>query len=174
MTDWIERTLRFGGRLGLLLLAAAGPLGAADLHGPARTTPFPDGHFVLERGEVVAFVGGADVAAAQQTGHLEALLAVQFRGLDTRFRNFGWEGDTVFAQPRDVGFPPLAEHLRRAHATVIVLQFGRAEALAGRDALPRFRTAYEKLLDEFAKLTPRTIARAVSRASIESSRVTRG
>ena len=90
----------------------------------------------MHAGDVVAFLGGADVATAQHAGYLEALLAAKFRGLDVRFRNFGWEGDTVFAQPRDVGFPPLQAHLQRARTSVIVLQFGRAEAINGRAALP--------------------------------------
>src|SRR5436190_16397487 len=79
----------------------------------------------LQTNDVVAFVGGSDVAAAQFTGHLETLLTVKFPG--TRFRNFGWEGDTVFAQRRDVGFPPILEHLKRAGVTVVYLEFGRAE-----------------------------------------------
>ncbi|MBI3415541.1 MAG: SGNH/GDSL hydrolase family protein [Verrucomicrobia bacterium] len=137
---------------GLLIWCA--PANTAD---STALAPFRNSRFTLERGDVVAFVGGADVAAAQHTGHLEALLAVKSRGLGARFRNFGWEGDTVFAQPRDVGFPSLAEHLRRAGTTVIVLQFGRAEALDGREVLPRFRTAYQKLLDEFTKLTPQLV-----------------
>src|SRR5215218_3015925 len=78
----------------------------------------------LRTNDVVAFVGGSDIAAAQFTGHLETLLAVKFPG--TRFRNFGWEGDTVFAQRRDVGFPPLGEHLKRAGVTIAFLEFGRA------------------------------------------------
>ena len=49
----------------------------------------------LGTNDVVAFVGGTDVATARLTGHLEALLAVKFPG--ARFRNLGWEGDTVFA-----------------------------------------------------------------------------
>jgi hypothetical protein len=123
----------------------------------ARREPFPNGHFILERGDVVAFLGGGDVAAAQHAGHLEALLALKYRGLGVRFRNFGWEGDTVFAQPRDIGFPPLKAHLQRAGASVIVLQFGRAEALSGRDRLAGFVAAYEKLLDECAGQTPRLV-----------------
>ncbi|MBI3851602.1 MAG: hypothetical protein HY298_15190 [Verrucomicrobia bacterium] len=111
----------------------------------------------LERGDVVAFLGGTDVAAAQHTGHLETLLAAQYRGLGVRFRNFGWEGDTIFAQPRDVGFPSLQSHLQRACASVIVLEYGRAEALGGRDALPSFTAAYGKLLDECAHQTPRLV-----------------
>ena len=110
---------------------------------------------LLRSNDVAAFVGGSDVAAAQFTGHFEALLAVKFPG--ARFRNFGWEGDTVFAQPRDIGFPPLAEHLKRAGATVLFLEFGRAEALSGRKSVAEFSAAYEKLLDEFEKETPRLV-----------------
>lgn len=123
----------------------------------APREPFPGGRFTLEHGDVVALLGGADVAAAQHTGHLEALLATKYRGLSVRFRNFGWEGDTVLAQPRDVGFPPLKAHLQRANASVIVLQYGRAEALDGRDALSGFIAAYQKLIDECARQTPRLL-----------------
>jgi hypothetical protein len=99
--------------------------------------------------DVVAFVGGADVATAQHTGHLESLLAVQHHGLNVRYRNFGWEADTIFDQPRDVGFPSLLDNLQNAAATVIVLQFGRGEALSGKRSLTEFREAYTKLLDQF-------------------------
>ena len=109
----------------------------------------------LRTNDVVAFVGGSDVAAAQFTGHLEALLAVKFPG--ARFRNFGWEGDTVFARPREIGFPPLAEHLKRAGATVVVFQFGRTEALGNKHSVQSFTAAYEKLLDECAQQTPRLV-----------------
>jgi hypothetical protein len=106
---------------------------------------------------VVAFVGGADVAAALESGHLETLLTAKFRGLGVRFRNFGWEGDTVHAQPRDVGFPPLRSHLQHAGATVIVFQFGRSESLSGRTGLSGFVRDYDNLLNEFARLTSRLV-----------------
>ena len=109
----------------------------------------------LRTNDVVAFVGGSDVAAAQFTGHLEALLAVKFPG--ARFRNFGWEGDTVFTQPRDVGFPPLGEHLKRAGVTVLFLEFGRAEAVSDKRSARDFLAAYEKLVTECAKQTTRII-----------------
>ncbi len=127
----------------LCALCCAAPLAAA----PAALT--------LGSNDVVAFVGGSDVAAAQFTGHLEALLAVKFPG--ARFCNFGWEGDTVFARPREIGFPPLAEHLKRAGATVVVLQFGRTEVLGSKHSVQSFIAAYEKLLDECAKQTPRLV-----------------
>ena len=147
------------------LLAPMVSVSGADLSGSlkegprsAKTNaaqPFPAARFILEPGDVVAFVGGADVEAAQHGGHLEALLAVVNHGLNVRFRNFGWEGDTVHSQPRDVGFPRLQEQFRRAGVSVIALQFGRTEALGGRGGLAGFISDYQKLLDECARQTPR-------------------
>ena len=145
----------------LVSVSGADPSGSLKARpGSANTNaawrqPFPDARFIFEPGDVLAFVGGADVEAAQHTGHLEALLTAGSRGLDMRFRNFGWEGDTVHSQPRDVSFPPLKEHLRRAGASVIALQFGRSEAMNGRIGLAGFVSDYQKLLDECARQTPR-------------------
>lgn len=107
----------------------------------------------LKPDDIVGFVGGADVAAAQHTGHLESLLTLAHPGV--RFRNFGWEGDTVFAQPRDFNFPPLADHIRKAGATIIFVQFGRMEIFA--ENAGQFRPSYEKLLDTLAQITPRLV-----------------
>ena len=109
--------------------------------------------FPLLRDDVVAFIGGADVASAQHTAHLEALLTSKFPG--AKFRNFGWEGDTVFEQRRDFKFPSLKEHLTQAGATVIVIQFGRMESMNG--DLPKFEEAYAKLINEFSQITPRLV-----------------
>src|SRR5262245_50585120 len=114
----------------------------------AAERPFP-----LSSNDVVAFVGGADISAAQQSGHLESLLACAYPS--AHFRNFGWEGDTVFAQPRDFGSPPLTEPPRQARATVIVLQFGRTEALGSESS--DFRSGYKSLLEEFRSITPRLV-----------------
>ena len=104
--------------------------------------------FSFRTNDVIAFLGGTDVVTAQQYGHLETLLTIHCRALDLRFRNFGWEGDTVFAQPRDIGFPALEEHLRRAGATAIVFEFGRAEALEDHP-VDEFKAAYSKFIARF-------------------------
>jgi hypothetical protein len=109
----------------------------------------------IRTNDVIAFVGGADVVAASFPAHLESLLAVRFPG--ARFRNFGWEGDTVFSQPREVGFPSLPEQLRRAQVTVVCLQFGRTEALTGKATVPEFYAAYEKLVSTCAPQTARIV-----------------
>src|ERR1700741_338243 len=73
-----------------LIPATSLPTRADERAGTSPGKPFPEGRFALERGDVVAFVGGSDVAAAQHTGHLETLLTAKYRGLDVHFRNFGW------------------------------------------------------------------------------------
>ncbi len=140
---------------GLFLTSPLAPVRGADGAPTGVPRGFLDRRFQLERDDVVAFVGGTDVAAALHGGHLESLLAARYRGLNIRFRNFGWEGDTVFAQPRDIGFPPLAAHLEKSEALVILFQFGRAEAMEGTPVLPRFIAAYEKLIEDCSKRTRR-------------------
>lgn len=80
---------------------------------------------------------------------------VQFPAV--HFRNLGWEGDTVYSRPRDFGFPALDQVLRRAGATVIVIQFGRSEALEGTNRLSQFVAAYDKLVNICTTATSRVV-----------------
>lgn len=110
----------------------------------------PHGRLGFRADDVVAFVGGETVVRQGESGHLESLLAAANPGKKLRFRNLGWEGDTVFEQPRDLNFPGIAEHLKRVRATVVVAEFGRAESLGGPQKLDAFVAAYEKLCDVLA------------------------
>ncbi len=104
---------------------------------------------------MVAFLGGENVVIESETCHLESLLtAVAGRGV--RFRNMGWEGDTVYAQPREVKYPKISQQLDRFGATVVFVQFGSMEALS-KPVLPEFVAAYEKFLDQLAQQTPRIV-----------------
>lgn len=109
--------------------------------------------FPLRSDDVVAFIGSADMSAAQHTGHLESLLAAKFPG--ARFRNLAREGDTVFRQPRDFNFPSLPDQLKTVGATVIIAQFGKMESLEGTNKLGEFESAYGKLIDQLSQITPR-------------------
>ena len=111
----------------------------------------------LHTNDVVAFLGGANVVAAQESGHLETLLTLSTPGKGIKFRNLGWEGDTVYVQPRDFKFPALTNQLERVQATVLFLSFGQTEALQGLDKLSGFTAAYEKLLDTLLQQTPRIV-----------------
>lgn len=82
----------------------------------------------------------------QQHGYIEALLARETAAKNLRFRNLGWEGDTVFEQRRDLNFPSWEQTLSKIGATVVIAQFGQAESLAGREAIPQFRQAAVNLL----------------------------
>lgn len=105
---------------------------------------------LLNTNDVIAFVGGEDVVAMQQYGYVEMMLAREIAAKNLRFRNLGWEGDTVFEQRRELNFPAWEQTLAKIGATVIVAQFGQAESLRGIEALPRFREAAEKLLTRLA------------------------
>lgn len=130
-------------------------LGAAGVAGEAALP--------LRSHDVVALVGGATLVAADRDGALETLLTLAHGGKGVRFRNLAWEGDTVFARPREVNFPDTLEQLRAVEATVVLVQFGAMEAMeameatdSGRDWVA-FREAYGRLLDEVRARVPRTV-----------------
>lgn len=115
------------------------------------------GKFELEANEVVVFTGQANLVREQKAGDLEALLALALRERAPRFRSMAWEADTVYEQWRDLNFGSWAEQLEAAGATVVVAQFGQVEALDGQGRLPEFIAAYHRLLDQFARSTPRLV-----------------
>ncbi len=120
-------------RLLLLVLCVLGVFARAE-------EPF------FKKGDVIAIVGGEDMVALSEYGYLELLLTRALPDYHLRFRNLAWEGDTVFEQRRDLGFPTWEEQLAKIGATVVLCQFGQMESLAGKEKLPEFIAAYEKLL----------------------------
>lgn len=128
---------------GILLWCWACQAGAADA--------------LLRPGDVLAWLGGAQVVAAQRSGFDETLVAVARPDWKLRWRSLAWEGDTVFVRPREVNFPSISHQLQEAGATVTALQFGTMESLAGPEGIPSFVAAYGRLLDEVAAVTPRRI-----------------
>ncbi len=111
----------------------------------------------LRTNDVIAFIGGANMVALAQSGHLETLLTLQHPHHKLRFRSLAWEGDTVFAQQRDVNYPDLVTQLKQVGATVAFVQFGEMESLAGEAGLTNYVTAYESLLERILAVAPRAI-----------------
>ena len=111
----------------------------------------------LRTNDVVVLVGGSILVAENNSGILETALQLAHPGAGLRMRNLAKEGDTVFLRPRDVNYPDVAEQARRARASVIVVQYGRSEALSGRARPAEFRAAYASLLDELARVAPRLL-----------------
>ena len=111
----------------------------------------------LQTNDVVAFIGGASTVAADQSGLLETVLTLAHPGYRLRFRSVAWEGDTVFAQPRELNFPPTPQVLRRIQASVAFTQFGALESLDPTTRPEAFAEAYGRVLDEIQAVTPRVI-----------------
>ena len=112
--------------------------------------------FQLAADDVVVFLGGTNMLHLQQAGYLEAILTrSQAATAGTRFRDLSWEADTVFRQGtvierwRKDGFGSRAEQLQRVETTVVIVQFGQLESMAGPDHIDRFVKAYQQLIDQF-------------------------
>ena len=121
----------------------------------------------LHTNDVIAFAGAANIVAAQQFGFLETLMTLAKPGLNLRFRSLAREGDTVYAQPRDVKFPGIAQQLDWAAATVVLVQFGQSEILDPTHSLPAFVSAYRAFIKTITRPTRRMIL--VSPVAFEST-----
>ncbi len=110
----------------------------------------------LDKGEVVAFVGGTDMVRLQKAGRAEAALTQRFRETKPRFRDLAWDGDTVYLQStvterwRRRAFGDWKGQLKKVGATVVIAQFGKIESLDGPDRLEDFTKAYDQLIDHFS------------------------
>jgi len=122
----------------------------------------------LQKGDVVAFVGGADLVRMQEDGRLEAALTLRFREATPQFRDLAWEGDTVYFQNavrerwRTEAFGGWPEQLRRIKATVVIFQCGKMESFDGIGKIAQFTEAYGKLIDELTGEGRRAILLAPS------------
>ncbi len=138
---------------------ADGPLGRMTdrIAARPRPTPFADGRFRADPEDVVVFTGAENMVIEQNTGALESLLTARLGAQTPKFRHLGWEGDTVFRQNRMMEWGNWEQNLRGAGATTVVTWFGQVEALDPTRTPEAFAEAYEKLLMEFAQVTPRII-----------------
>ncbi|HYF35457.1 MAG TPA: PVC-type heme-binding CxxCH protein, partial [Prosthecobacter sp.] len=123
----------------------------------AALTPFDKGKFALSPGEVVVLAGQTNLVREQRSGELEAVLASCFAKEGPRFRSMAWEGDTVYEQWRDLNFGSWKAQLDTAGAGVVMAQFGQVEAFDGPERVAQFKSAYHRLIDQFAGRTPRLV-----------------
>lgn len=114
----------------------------------------PAGNLELKKGDVVAFVGGTDLVKMQEEGRLEAALTIHWKAAAPIFRDFAWDGDTVYFQSaererwRQDAFGNWDAQLKRAKATVVIAQFGKMESLDGAEKVGDFVAHYGKFLDK--------------------------
>lgn len=126
-----------------------------EASGSPPPKPFP-GKFALLENDVVAFAGGTTMVKQMESGYLEALLT-RAAHHPVYFRDTAWQADTVYRQQRPHNFGSHLDLLNRINASVIIANFGQMECLDGATRLPQFLAAYEQLLDQFARRTPRIV-----------------
>lgn len=121
--------------------------------------------FEFKQGDMVALIGSTFLEREGRFGHLEAALAQAYPSLGLRFRNLAWSADTVhgharsyFGPPQE-GFDRLKGHLTLVKPTVVICQYGSAEAWDGPDGVKSFVEGYTRLLDmvDEAAGSPRVI-----------------
>ncbi len=140
-------TLPTGPALKAILEQPGNRFGQADVCPWARPPAYINGRFDIKANEVIVFAGQTNTVRAQQSGDLEARLAVGFADRQPRFRSMAWEGDTVYQQWRDLNFGGWSDQLHWSRATAVICAFGQTEALDGPSRLDAFAEAYGRLLD---------------------------
>lgn len=149
----------------LLILAAV----ACDDPPPPRLPPIvvppppPKVVFDLKDGDRVALVGDGLFERDLKHNAIESTLTAAFPDRSIRFRNLGWEGDTVFGEARSYfggpadGFARLTQQVGEFKPTVVIVAYGMNESFGGEEGLPRFQEGLAKLLAMLKAHTERII-----------------
>lgn len=103
-----------------------------------------NGPIQFQHGDTGVLLGGANIVGMQDYGYLETLLHLEHPELHLRFRNMGWEGDTVYEQYRMLNFGSWPDQLQRVEADVLFAHFGNVEALEPGFERQRFLQSYEE------------------------------
>ena len=128
--------------------------------------PFVDGRFEPREGETITLIGGTAMFEYAGSGYLENLLQQAFPERHLSVRNIAWSADTVYRQQRPMFFFTATGDTREGSVPdlrdkitpgILILQFGKMESLDGESALPGFRKAYDRLLGELQKISPRIV-----------------
>ncbi len=113
---------------------------------------------LVDSSDRLVLVGPTMIERMQRYGYLDTLLAQRTAG-KIATRNLGWSGDTVFGISRavfgtqEVGFNRLVNDVVQAKPTVILLAYGRNEALEGRIGEAVFEKQYRLLASTLVEKT---------------------
>jgi lysophospholipase L1-like esterase len=131
-------------------------LGSAAWGAPSEATPpgtVTGRGFRFEPNEMVVMLGGTFFERDYEYGHLETAMMEANPGLGLRFRNLGWSADNVWGASRSYFGPPsegldrLRSQLQAIKPSVVLCQYGAAEAWDGSAKIDAFLDGYRKLLD---------------------------
>ena len=116
--------------------------------------------FTLHDGDLVVFLGNSFFERALPFGHLETTLTLRWPNQNLRFRNLGWDGDTVYGHARaggrrraifgdaEEGFQRMVAHLKALKPSVILVAYGLNESYDGEQGIQKFRTGMGRLTSQ--------------------------
>ena len=102
--------------------------------------------FTIADGQTVAVVGGGNFDFEDQYGWFETRLRTSFKGINLKFRNISWEGDSVYERMRDHNYGSMLQHLAYLKADIVFLQYGQMEIFEKAKTLADFKVKYRELL----------------------------
>jgi hypothetical protein len=109
----------------------------------------------LVKGERIALLGNSTAERMNLFGHFETLLHTRFPDKELVVRNFARPAEAVDVHQRSADYTHLDDPLYAFGADTFVCFFGFNESFAGPAGVEKFKTAYEKFLDEYAAKYPR-------------------
>ncbi|MDG2381149.1 MAG: GDSL-type esterase/lipase family protein [Pirellulaceae bacterium] len=131
---------------------------------PFGHPPFEDRFAVRSPDQTIVFLGGTSTVDRQTHGYLETLLSLSYADRSLRFRNLGWEADTVFRQQRPRFFYTTERFERGVKdqrplvpADIVFLEFGQIESLDGLQRLDEFQAAYARIIEEVKARTAQVV-----------------
>ena len=109
----------------------------------------------FSKGERIALIGNSTAERMNLFGHFEALLHARFPDKELVFRNFGRPADEVGNRQRANDYTKLDDPLFAFNADTFICFFGFNESFSGPSGIVKFKSDYEKFLDEYTQKYPR-------------------
>lgn len=153
---------RFRGGLFPLITSTFCFLAAGALLAATEGRPFfqPENEERIRKEERIVLVGDALVEREQRYGYLETALLSRFPEHRLRFRNLGWNADTLEGLSRAYFDPPakgterLFEEIARQKPTMLFVGYGMAESLMAPQGAAAFQDRLGQFLDKAVAKTP--------------------
>ncbi len=118
---------------------------------------------LIQKGDTIVFLGGTHIVNEMKKGVMEASIYTKFKDYNLIFRDFSWEGDTVYhlstvrERWRKEAFGDLQAQLKKVNANVIIAQFGAMESFDGLEKMYEFKNAYKEIISGLLKHDLRVI-----------------
>ncbi len=111
-----------------------------------------DEPFAFKQDDVVAIFGNGLADRMQHDPWVEAVLQLNLKGKDVRFRNMSFSGDIVTQRPRNQGFTNDTEYLQHVAPSVVWIMYGYNESHAGPGGVSAYEAELVKLVEKFRVL----------------------